>query len=331
LTGGAAALGINAANGAELAIDQYNAAHPDCKVAFGKIDSQSDATQATSLAPTVIADEAVIGVVGPLFSGESKAADPLFNEAELSMITASATNPTLAENGWTYFHRILGNDADQGPQVSKVIHDIAGKHTVFVIDDASEYGKGLADIVRGDLGAEVIGNDTIQQTQTEFSATATKVAQSGAEAVFFGGYYPEGSLLIKQIRAAGYKGVFVTADGVKDPEYIKVAKGAAEGTLMTCPCLPGENLTEFATAYKAKFGVDPGTYSPEAYDAANVFLAGIESGISDRVAMNDFVNAYDADGITKHVSFDAKGESKEIPIWAYEVKDGAIVPIKLLN
>ena len=121
-TGGAAALGINASNGAELAVEQYNAKHTDCKVGFQKIDSQSDPKQAPNLAKTVIANKKVIGVQGPLFSGESFVADPLFDAAGLPIISASATNPDLSTKGWKVFHRVLGNDAThrregkRGPQ-----------------------------------------------------------------------------------------------------------------------------------------------------------------------------------------------------------------------
>jgi branched-chain amino acid transport system substrate-binding protein len=335
LSGPAAALGINAVNGVELAVEQYNAKHSGCTVALVKSDSQSDPKQAPALAKNLLDDTKVIGLVGPLFSGESKVADPIFNADGaangLPMITASATNPGLSANGWKTFHRLLGNDAVQGPAVAKALTDIVKAKKIFVIDDASEYGKGLADIVKTSLGAAVIGSDTVQAGQTDFSASAQTVSSSGADALVFGGYYPEASLLIKQVRQAGWKGTFVVGDGVKDPEFVKVAKAAAEGTIMTCPCVPGETIAGFYTAYKAKFNTDPGTYSPEGFDAANVFLNGIASGIKDRAAMNTYVSGYDADGITKHIKFDSKGESQEIPIWAYKVDNGQIVKLQQLS
>ena len=95
-------------------------------------------------------------------------------------ITPSATNPALAKNGWKTFFRALGNDASQGPAAAKYIKDDLKATKVFVIDDASEYGKGLADIVKSDLGASVIGTDRVQQKQTDFSASVTKVKASGA-------------------------------------------------------------------------------------------------------------------------------------------------------
>jgi branched-chain amino acid transport system substrate-binding protein len=299
-------------------------------VTFTKNDSQSDPKQAPGVAKSIIDDEKTVGLVGPLFSGESEAADPLFNEAGLPMITASATKPTLSEQGWTTFHRILGNDATQGPQVSKVLTEIVKAQKPYVISDDSPYGQGLTEITKTDLGSKLAGSDKIATGQTDFQATVTKVLDADADAVFFGGYYPEGELLIKQLRSGGWKGTFVVPDGVKDNEFIKVAGKAAEGTIVTCPCVPGDTIKEFADAYRAKFNAEPGTYGPEAYDAANVFLNGIDSGIDNREDMNKYVNDYDGEGISKHVSFDDKGESAEIPIWSYKVENGQYVALQQL-
>lgn len=326
LTGPNANLGIYIQNGVNLALDDYNAKHADCKVTLANYDSQGDPTQAPALAKSAIDDKKVVGIVGPAFSGESKAAYPLFNEASMVAITPSATNPALADNGWKVFFRALGNDATQGPAAAKYIKDTVKSTKPFVIDDASEYGKGLADIVRKDLGASVVGNDTVQVKQTDFSATVTKVTASGADAVFYGGYSPEAALLIKQLRDAGFKGTFVVADGVKDQSYIDNAKAAAEGTIITCPCVPPDVAPEFQKAYKAKFKEDPNTYSGEGYDAATILLDGIGEG-KDRASMLDYVKNFDKPGVTKQLKFDAKGESADVKVFAYKVENGKIVSV----
>jgi branched-chain amino acid transport system substrate-binding protein len=325
LTGAAANLGINIRNGVQLAVDQHNEENADCQVTLEEYDSAGDPNQATGLATQAIGDDNVVGVVGPAFSGESNTAGPIFAEGGLPTITASATNPALAENGWDTFHRILGNDATQGPAAASYISDVLGSATVFVVDDASEYGAGLAEIVVGDLGDAVVGTDTIQTGQTDFSATVTAIRDSGAEAVFFGGYYAEAGLIVQQMRGAGVEATFVVADGVKDPGFIEAAGDAAEGTIITCPCLPPEEQADFSSAFEEAFGSVPGTYSAEAYDAANVFLAGIDEGNTDREAMLEFVNGYSGEGITKNVSFGDNGEVEEIAVWAYKVEGGEIV------
>ncbi|MGN6088749.1 MAG: branched-chain amino acid ABC transporter substrate-binding protein [Actinomycetales bacterium] len=323
LTGDAANLGINIYNGAKLAVDQHNQKNADCKVDLVKLDSQGSPDQAPGLAQQAINNKSIVGIVGPAFSGESKAADPLFNEAGLPIITASATNPKLAENGWKIFHRILGNDNSQGPAAAKYISDVLKADKVAVVDDASEYGKGLADIVRQTLGSKVVVNDTVQTGQTDFSATVTKVKSSGATALFYGGYYAEAGLLRKQLSDAGAQVTLVAGDGVKDDGYVKAAGAqAAAGSILTCPCLPPDKAAgSFASDYKAAFNTAPGTYSAEGYDAANVFLAGIDAGKTDRSSLNDFVSGYKGQGITKQIAFDDKGEVANVSVWAYKVDD----------
>lgn len=326
LTGDAANLGINIKNGAELAVSQYNEKNPNCKVTLATFDSQGDPAVAPGLAQQAVKDSKLVGIVGPAFSGESKAADPIFEQAGLNTISASATNPALSTNGWKTFHRVLGNDATQGPAAGKYIKDVLKAKKAFVIDDSSEYGKGLADIVRKDLGTMVAGNDSIQQKQTDFSGTVTKVTASGADAVFFGGYYAEAALIVKQLKAAGFKGAFVAADGVKDDGFIKAAGDAAEGTIITCPCLPPDRAPEFATAYKKAYNSDPATYSAEAYDAANVFLDAIAAGKTSSAEMTAFIGSYDKKGVTKQIKFDKNGEPANVTVWAYKVSGGKIVP-----
>jgi branched-chain amino acid transport system substrate-binding protein len=327
LTGDAANLGINIKNGAELAVTQYNEKNADCKVSMASFDSQGDPAQAPGLAQKAVSDKKLVGIVGPAFSGESKAAGPIFAQAGLNTITASATNPALSENGWKTFHRILGNDATQGPAAAKYIKDILKSDKVFVSDDTSEYGKGLADIVKKDLGSAVVASDqtAADGKQDDFSPTVTKAKSSGATVFFYGGYYSNASKLAKQLKDGGFTGQFVAADGVKDDGFIKGAGAAAEGAIVTCPCLPPDQAPDFATAYKKAYNSDPATYSAEAYDAANVFLAAIKAGKTSSKDMMDFISSYDQKGVTKQVKFDAKGEPAEVTVWAYKVEGGKIV------
>ncbi|MEU8261389.1 branched-chain amino acid ABC transporter substrate-binding protein [Micromonospora sp. NPDC048999] len=334
LTGPDAALGINENNGVKLALDQFNKANTDCKVSLLPLDSQGSPDQAPQLATQAIDDEKVLGVVGPAFSGESEAANPMFSEAGLVHITASATRPSLSEQGWKTFFRSVGNDNAQGPAAARFIKEDLKAEKVFVIDDQSAYGMGLADEVKKALGDAVVDTDKVQGggKQTEFSGTVTKVKASGATAVFFGGYYAEGGLIRKALTNAGVKATLVGADGMKDPAFIDGAsQAAAEGTIFTCPCLPASEVKgTFPADYKALIGVDPGTYSDNAYDAANILLAGIKDGKRSRADLLAFVKGYTGEGVVGSYKFTDTGEldPSAVQIWAYEVKNGEIVPVK---
>jgi branched-chain amino acid transport system substrate-binding protein len=325
LTGPNANLGVNIRNGVELAVEQFNDENADCQVTLEEYDSQGLPEQATGLATEAVGNDNLIGLVGPAFSGESDAAGPTFAEEGLPTITASATNPDLSGNGWDTFHRILGNDADQGPAAATYISDVLGSEKVFVVDDATAYGAGLAEIVVDSLGDAVAGTDTIQTGQTDFSATVTSVRSSGADSVFFGGYYPEGGLLVQQLRGAGIDATFVAPDGVRDEGFIEAAGDAAEGAILTCPCVPPDEAQEFAADYEEMFNGPPSTYSAEAFDAANVMLEGILEGNTDRESLLEWINNYEGDGVTKTIAFDESGEVQNISVWAYKVENGEIV------
>ena len=322
-TGENSGLGIPIYNGAQLAINQFNASNPDCKIELKKFDSQGSADQAPQLARSIVGDNSVVGVVGPAFSGESKNADPIFNEAGLPIITPSATNPTLADNGWTIFHRLLANDAVQGPGLGKYMTDTLKVKKVYVIDDASEYGKGLADQVKTALGSAVVGSDTIDTKATDYSATVTKVKSASPDAVFFGGYYAQAGPLSKQLRDGGVTNAkLLFGDGVKDAQYVSLAGSAGEGAIISCTCAPSP--ASFADEYKKAFNTDPSTYAPEAYDAALAFLTAIANGKTARADINTYLKTIDIPGVTKQIKFDSKGEVAEKAVYVYEVKSGKI-------
>ncbi|MGH8902111.1 MAG: branched-chain amino acid ABC transporter substrate-binding protein [Egibacteraceae bacterium] len=328
-------LGINIRDGARLAIDQYNASNPACKVSLVEFDSQGSETQAPGLAQEAIQNQRVVAIVGPAFSAESKNANPIFNEAGLPIVTPSATNPALAQNGWSIFHRAVGNDNAQGPAAAKYIQETLKGEKVAVIDDKTEYGKGIADIVRESLGDLVAFTDSVDRGAQDYSSTVNGVRNAGADVIFYGGYYEEAGRLLKQLRDAGIEATFVSDDGAKDEELVELAGGAAaEGTFLTCPCAPlseVRNGEEFREAYKEAFNAEPGTYSTEGYDSANVILQAIEEGNIDRPSINQFLDTVNYAGITKQIKFDQTGEVSDQRIFMYQVKNGAIIPVGLIQ
>lgn len=321
LTGDYANLGKNILDGANLALSEYDG---DCKVEIVAKDSQGDPEKAKPLALEIAKDPDVVGVIGPTFSGESEATGPTFADPEVELVTlsASATNPALTENGWKTFHRLIGTDAVQAPAAAAFVKDTLKATKVMVVDDASEYGVGLADGVKSALGDLVTETDTVQQKQSNFSATVTKAKASGTDVLFYAGYYAEAGKLAKQLKQGGYEGTFVSGDGSLDPGFIESAGDGAEGAYLTCPCLWGTG--DWAAKYEEEIGQAPGTYSTEGYDVMNVFLQGLDDGNTDRAGMLEWVKNYDADGLTKHISFDDKGDVEESSVYAYEIKSGEI-------
>jgi branched-chain amino acid transport system substrate-binding protein len=276
LTGSAANLGVNIEHGVQLAVDQYNKQHSNCKVNLKPVDSEGSPDKAPGLARELVTDKKLIGVVGPAFSGESEAANPIFNDAGVTVITPSATRPSLSTKGWKVFHRAVANDDAQGPAAGNYIKNILKAQKAFVADDQSAYGAGLADAVKQVLGPIVAASDktAADGKQTDFSALVTTIKSSGA-----------------------------TASAAK-------AKGS------------------FVSDFKAAFNTDPGTYSDVGYDAANMFLQGIDKGNTTNAKMLDFVNGISYDGVANSYKFTDKGEldPSKLIVWAFKVQGNAVVP-----
>ncbi|TNC25484.1 branched-chain amino acid ABC transporter substrate-binding protein [Amycolatopsis alkalitolerans] len=325
INGASAALGQNILRGADLAVKQHNKANPNCQVTLKQFDTEGKPDKAPGIVTQVINEADIIGVVGLPFSGESKAAGNLFNQAGLVTISPSATNPALADNGWKTFFRGMGNDAAQGPAAAKLLTDTLKANKVCVIEDDSEYGIGLATQLKQALGSKATCSDKVKTGQTDFSAVVNKIATESPDAIFYSGYYPEAGPFAQQLNDKGVTAKFVGPDGVKDPEFLKAAGAAANNAYFTCPCVPEDNFKDFTAAFKATEGADPGTYSPEGYDVTTILLKGIDSGIKDRAGLLNFVKNYDGQGLTKHFKWNDKGELSDTPVWSYRVQNGKIV------
>jgi ABC-type branched-chain amino acid transport systems, periplasmic component len=333
LTGSSANLGVNIEQGAELAVIQYNDKNGKDCITLKKFDSQGKPDVAPGLARQLVTDKKIIGIVGPPFSGESEAADPIFDSAGIPLITPSATRVSLSSHGWKVFHRAVANDGAQGPAAANYIKNVLKAQKVFVADDQSAYGAGLADVVKSTLGSLVVSTDKTDADgkQTDFSATVTKIVQSGATAFFYGGYYQNAGLLRKQLTAANWKGTLVAGDGVDDPGYATAAgNDAAAGSIVTCPCSPASKAGgTFVTDYKTKWNVDAGTYSDVAFDAANMFLKGVDAGNTTPEKMNEYLKTINYSGVANTYKFTDVGELDPslIKVWAFKFgPDGKAAP-----
>ncbi|MDT5192061.1 MAG: branched-chain amino acid transport system substrate-binding protein [Mycobacterium sp.] len=320
LTGPDAALGINIKNGVQLAIDKHNAANPGCQVQLKPFDTEGDPQKATAIAPQIVDDQYTIGLVGPAFSGETKATGTVFDQAGLASVTASATNVTLSENGWKTFFRGLANDGVQGPSVANYLKNTLSYKKICVVDDSTDYGLGLATAVRETLGpvADSSCNISVKKGDKDFSAAVTQVKGANPDAVFYSGYYSEAAPFVQQLKDGGVTATFASADGTKDPEFVKQAGEASKDAILACPCGPATG--SFVDEYTKKFGVEPSTYSTEGYDLGTILLKGIDSGAITRPALLDFVRNYNGQGVARKYQWTDKGELTSTLIWIYKVQ-----------
>ncbi|MEO5680044.1 MAG: branched-chain amino acid ABC transporter substrate-binding protein [Acidimicrobiales bacterium] len=327
LTGSDAALGINERNGVKVALSQYKTAS-GCEVKLEEYDSQGDPAQAPALASKAVSDSKVVAIVGPAFSGESKQANPIFNEAGLPIITPSATNATLSKNNWKIFHRAVANDDLQGPAAAKFILG-KGAKKVAVVDDSSEYGKPLADTVRAKLkegGASVDVNEAIDPKGSDYSSTVNKVKAANVDAVFYGGYYESAGRLMKQLRDGNVAATFVAGDGSLDAKFVDSASGKGEGAVLLAPGFYTATDKAFIDDYKkVNSGAEPGLYSVEGFDAANHLLAALKDGKTTRADINTYLGSTAYKGLLKNYQYQADGElAGGGDIIVHEVRSGKI-------
>jgi branched-chain amino acid transport system substrate-binding protein len=279
----------------------------------------------------LIQDPAVVGVVGPIFSGPTKAVGTTYAQAGMALISPSATNPTLTQSGFTTFHRIVPTDSVEGLEAADWLAKKAKK--VFVIDDTTEYGKGAADVVREELKKDGVTptNQSVPQNTQDYGAVAQAVASSGADAMFYGGYDAQAALLAKALQAAGFKGITMTGNGGKSSVFTQNSGDAGNGWYFSCGCLDATvapQAKDFTAAYKAAYNTDPSTYSPEAYDATNAMIQAIKDaaakGKVTRQSVEDAVNNLNYKGITTTIHFEKSGEVTQQVINLYQQKDGVI-------
>ena len=332
LTGENSAIVIPPRDGAKLAIDEYNKTNPKVKIELVEKDSQGKPEQATPLTQTLINTDKAVGLIGPAFSGESKAVGAILEQGKIPSISASATNPGLAKNGWTYWHRVVANDDDQGPGIVDFLVKAKSPKKAFVLSDDQEYSVGLADAFEKQFKAKgvAVQRDKFAQAASDYSSTVSKVKAANPDVIAFGGYYAQGGRLLKQLRDGGVKATFATGDGSLDAQLVSGAgQAAAEGAVIGCPCkIPfGETegaLKEFKDKFKAATGNDPAIYATEGYDAATAFIKAIQAGNTTGEKINEFLKTVSFEGVSKPIKFKENGEPEANEIFVYEVEGGQI-------
>jgi branched-chain amino acid transport system substrate-binding protein len=348
LSGGNSQLGLYQKFAVQLAINEANAGTTfgslPFKLKFLPEDDQGSGTQAPTAAQAVLADNSVMAVVGPAFSGASKAADPIYNQAGLAMVTPSATDPTLQTHGWNNFFRVVADDDAQGPADADYMVKKLGFKTIYAIDDASAYAQGLvgAFITQAQKDGATVTHDTAPGTTQcqagtgnvqQYGAEATKVKSSGAPGVFYAGYYCDFALLAKGLRGAGYTGQMVSDDGSESDTFISQAgQDVASGTLASCAC---EDITvnpaasSFNTGFKRLAGYVPGIYSGEAYDATNAVISVMKSIGANvtRAKVVSGLHSVNYKGLTKTVAFGADGNIAGTSVYIYKAEGAHFVQL----
>jgi branched-chain amino acid transport system substrate-binding protein len=340
LTGGIAHLGKDNENGARLAVEEANAAGikiggKAVKFSFVAEDDQADPKVGTTVAQKLV-DAKVAGVVGHLNSGTSIPASPIYNQAGIPVISGSATNPKLTEQGFKNQFRVVGRDDQQGPAIASYLAAAKKPKVVAIIDDATAYGEGIANEVEKTLKAakiQVLPREKGTDKTTDWKAVLTKLRGRNPDAVFYGGMDATGGPLMKQGRELGMKAVFSFGDGACTDKMQELAGNAAEGLLCSQAGIPPQAASKkFLDAYKKKFNSDPILYAPFTYDAANLLIEAMKKAdSSDPKVYLPELQKISFSGATGQIGFDDKGDRKDAEMTIFTMKGGKIEPIAVIK
>jgi branched-chain amino acid transport system substrate-binding protein len=344
-TGPNQTFGLNFRDGARLAIEEENEGNNgDLTVRLREFDTAGDVTQARSVISQFVGDPSVVGVVGPVFTGETNRLIPDLQQARLVMIGASAVDKDLPSSlaSRAVYHRIVGDDDLQSSGIAEYLSSVERPAAVAYVHDGSDYGKQLAVNTERKASAKGVRSATIEVIDPksgDFSAAIAKVRASGADAVFYGGQVTEAALLKRKLVEQGATVRFVSGEAALDKAFVDNALSSnAEGARLTCACnLPLETSTgalrDFYNQYKQKAGRDPGLYSAEGYDAVRILIRGIKAGNEKRETLLRFVEEELGryEGISKAIEFEPDGNLRVRTFMVYEVRSGKISVLQSLT
>jgi branched-chain amino acid transport system substrate-binding protein len=196
ITGSLAALGEQYKRGAEMAVADINAAGGvnGEKLVLEIGDDACDPKQAVAVA-NQMASKKVKFVAGHLCSGSSIPASKVYEEEGILQITPASTNPKFTDEGGWNVARVCGRDDAQGLVAGNFLSKHYAGKKVALIDDKSAYGKGLADATKAAMNAAGLKEtmaESINPGEKDYSALVSKMKDAGIDAVYIGGYHPEG-------------------------------------------------------------------------------------------------------------------------------------------
>ncbi len=336
LSGGQSVIGTDIKNGAQLAVEQLSAplVKLGYKVELAPFDDQANPDTGVANAKNIVADPAILAVVGHYNSGVQIPSSEEYHAAGLVNVSPANTNPKVTERGYEEVNRICGRDDVQGA-VGAQFAASKGIQSAYVLHDKTAYGQGIAEYFKREaesLGIKVLGFAGTEE-KANFDSILTPILASKPQVIYLGGMFDQAAVLFKQARQKGYKGMFLSDDGFDSSDAAKIGGEAllgGAGTFYSTVSGPASVYTgtaKFVADFKAKFGSEPQPFAAQSYDCAAIALTAIESALKDskgklpaRSAVAAAVRALsDYQGITGVVNFNSKGDLTQAKYFIIQV------------
>ncbi len=326
--------GLPTVNAVELVVEEINAAGGVLGRPIELVieDDQCAPEVAANTAAKLVSD-GVVAVIGHICSGATGTALAVYSETDILAISPSATNPGLAEYE-NFFRTIAPDDAQARLQVDYVVDEL-GLTQIALLHDRGDYGKGLSDFAQAYLqevdDADVVLYDGVTVGAVDYSAIINRVRAEGAEVVIWGGYHPEASKLVEQMRSQGMDDVvFVGGDGIKGNAIVDLIGDSAEGVYATGARETGDNplAAEYTERHIEVYGSGPGDFFMEAVSAALALFNAIE--VAGSTNNDDIINALRSSAVQTpvgEISFDQDGNATGVGFAVFQVQNGEYVEV----
>ena len=330
LTGFAAADGNSALIGAQLAIEQVNAAGGVDGETLELLvyDDQASPKESAPLAVKMITQDQVAAGISGSYSGSTRAAATIFQENATPYISAYAVHPDITRAG-DYVFRTSFMGEVQGRAGAKLIGELMNLKRVVVITLNNDFGKSLATGFKekaGGFGIEILNEYEYSIKDREFGPIVSKVKADAPDAIYASGYFFTAGPLVRQLRAAGVTTPVIGQEGYDSEKFIEIAGPHAEGVIITTSLDrdSSEAITrDFVKGFEAKAGFPADMVAASAHTAVLVMAEALrKAGAGDKAALRDAIAAASVDASTGHISFNALGEVRK-DVQVQVVKDGA--------
>lgn len=329
LTGFAASDGESAKNGADLAIEQINAAGGinGNMLELVVYDDQASPEEAVPIAQKLIESDAVVAAVSGSYSGSTRAAAGIFQEAGVPYVSAYAIHPDITRAGNFVFRTSFVGEV-QGRAGAKLVGEIMGLKKAVIVTIQNDFGTSLTAGFKekaADFGVEILAEYEYGIKDRQFGPIVSKIKADNPDVIYASGYFFTAGPLVAQLRAAGITAPVIGQEGYDSQSYIEIAGPASEGTIITTSLdrdSTAPATKDFIAAYETKTGHKVDMVAASAHTAVMVVAEAMKkAGTTDKAAIRDAIAATDLEASTGKITFNALGEvQKSVQIQV--VKDG---------
>ena len=338
LSGSNSNMGLQVKNGAQLALNDMKAelAKAGLNVSLVAYDDQADPATGTAAARRAVADKQILGVVGTLNSGVAIPASAAMAPSHLVLVSPLNVSAKVTDRGLKNVSRICARDDAQGPAAGAFVVENLKAKKVYVLNDKTPYGQGLADQAEKEMrkrGATIVQSEGVAAEERDFTAIITKIQTLKPDAIFFGGMYGQVGPFAKQLRDKGITTPIVGGDGYDSDDLMKLAGSGATNIYFTTIAPPVESVPAAKTAaanFQKAFNSDMQGFGVMSYDAGRVLLTAIlnaykQNGdkVPSRAQVETAVRAGTYAGLlTGEVKFNAVGDRKLAKMYVISVREG---------